>query len=70
MLAAAGLLVVPDVAGATTQTFTADGTFTVPAGVTSLALDVKGAEGGMSLVFTPEGGRSARQAHKYTIRPR
>jgi hypothetical protein len=24
----------------------------------------------LSLVFTPDGGQSARQAHKYTVRPR
>ncbi len=48
VVGAAGLLVVlvPPPAGADSQTFTADGTFTVPADVTSITIDAVGGAGG------------------------
>jgi hypothetical protein len=46
VVAAGAVAASPGVAGATTQTFTSNGTFTVPPLVTSLTVDVEGAEGG------------------------
>src|SRR3954453_15537809 len=70
VLAAAAALVLPGVAAATSQTFTANGTFTVPAGVTSLAVDVLGAQGGGAegQIVNP-GGRGGEATGTVAVTP-
>ena len=48
MGAFAAVAAAPGSAAAATQTFTSDGTFTVPNGVTSVSIDVLGAKGGLN----------------------
>src|SRR3954449_8270837 len=69
LVVAGAVAAAPGVAGATTQTFTSNGTFTVPPLVTSLTVVVKGAWGGAALASDTPGGKGGEATGTVAVTP-